>query len=328
MVKAGHANYSSTKRYLGMAGVVFRDEAEALEAPAFFLPFLYRSKRISGDLVASKGAERSRIRALGRAQRKPALLGFVADELGEELDRLYELPPGEFAAARDEAAKRLRSEGRRELADEVKRFRKPTLAVWLVNCLARERALDVKRLLKAGEALAASQAGGSADEFAEARREEQHALERLAAAAAELAEREGAGPPAVERAVQTMRAASLGAEGRELLERGRLTEELEPPGFAALAGVPPARAKPKQKPKPKDDRGERRRALEAARERVKELRAEERERAQEAREATRAAERAEAEAGTLRRAAEEADAAVTTVAEARAAAEAELRALE
>ena len=209
----------------------------------------------------------------------------VVDELGKELDRLYELPPGEFTAARDEAAKRLRAEGRRELADEVKRFRKPTLAVWLVNCLARERALDVKRLLKAGEALAASQAGGSADEFAEARREEQHALERLAAAAAELAEREGAGPPAVERAVQTMRAASLGAEGRELLERGRLTEELEPPGFAALAGVPPARAKPKQKPKPKDDRGERRRALEAARERVKELRADERERAKDAREA-------------------------------------------
>ena len=250
----------------------------------------------------------------------------AADELGKELDRLYELPPGEFTAARDEAAKRLRAEGRRELADEVKRFRKPTVAVWLVNRLARERALDVKRLLKAGEALAASQAGGSADEFAEARREEQHALERLAAAAAELAEREGAGPPAVERAVQTMRAASLGAEGRELLERGRLTEELDPPGFAALAGVPPARAKPKQKPK--DDRGERRRALEAARERVKELRADERERAQEAREAARTAERAEAEAAGLRGAAEEAAAAAAGAAETREAAEAELRKLE
>jgi hypothetical protein len=251
----------------------------------------------------------------------------AAGELGEELDRLYELPLGEFTAARDDAAKRLRNEGRRELAAEVKRLRKPTLAVWLANRLAHERALDVKRLLKAGEALAASQAGGSAEEFAEARREEQHALERLAAAVRELAEREGAGAPAVERAVQTLRAASLGAEGRELLERGRLTEELEPPGFDALSGMPPGRPARRAKPTPrrKDDRAERRRALEAARERLKGLRAEERERAKEARAAARDADRAEAEATSLRRTADEAAAAAGRATEEREAAEADLK---
>jgi len=250
----------------------------------------------------------------------------VTDELGKQLDRLYALPLGEFTAARDEAAKRLRGEGQRELADEVKGLRKPTLPVWLANRLAHERELDVKRLLKAGEALASSQAGGSADEFAEARREEQHALERLAAAARELAKREGAGAPAVERAVQTLRAASLTPDGRDLLERGRLTEELEPPGFDALTGVAPAKgAKPKPKRKRKDDRGERRRAVEEARERLKELRAAERERAKEAREAARDAERAEAEAAALRSTADEASAAAATAAEARQAAEAELR---
>lgn len=251
----------------------------------------------------------------------------TGDELGQELDRLHELPPGEFTAARDDAAKRLRAEGKRDLADEVKRLRKPTLAVWLVNRLARERPLDVKRLLKAGEALAASQAGGSAEEFAAARHEEQHALERLAAATRELAERESAGAPAVERAVQTLRAASLSAEGRELLERGRLTEELEPPGFDALTGMAPAPAK-RAKSQRKDDRGERRRAVEAARERVKELRAEERERAKAVRAAARDAERAEAEAAALRKAADDAEAAAASAVEARAAAEAELRKLE
>ena len=249
-------------------------------------------------------------------------------EVAAELDRLYELPLGEFTAARDEAAKRLRADGNPELADEVKRLRKPTLAVWLVNRLARERALDVKRLMKAGEALAASQGGGTAEEFAEARREEQHALERLAAAARELAEREGAGAAVVERAVQTMRAASLGAEGRELLERGRLTEELEPPGFDALTGLAPPRPAKRTKAQPKDKRGDRRRELEAARERVKELRAAERERLKEAREAAKQAERAEAEAAQLRRAADEAAASLATAADARAAAEAERRKLE
>jgi DNA repair exonuclease SbcCD ATPase subunit len=254
----------------------------------------------------------------------------AADELGQELDRLYELPPGEFTAARDEAAKRLRADGRRELADEVKRLRKPTLPVWLANRLAHERELDLKRLLKAGEALGASQSAGSAEDFAEARREEQHALERLAAAARDLAAREGAGAPAVERAVQTLRAASLTAEGRDLLGRGRLTEELEPPGFDALTGLSPALPAKRKKPKPppKADRGERRRAIEAARERVKELRAEERARAKESRASVREAERAETEAAALRRTAEEAEAAAATATEARAAAEAELRALE
>ena len=65
----------------------------------------------------------------------------MADELGKELDRLYELPPGEFTAGRDEAAKRLRGEGKRELADDVKRLRKPTLPIWLANTRATTSAM-------------------------------------------------------------------------------------------------------------------------------------------------------------------------------------------
>src|SRR5439155_4336918 len=103
--------------------------------------------------------------------------------LEEELDRLYALPLNEFTATRDEVAKRLRGDGERELADQVKGLRKPTVAVWLVNQLAREREVDVKRLLGAGEALAKAQARATKEDFAAARSDEQHALERLALAA-------------------------------------------------------------------------------------------------------------------------------------------------
>jgi len=48
-------------------------------------------------------------------------------------------------------------------------------------------------------------------------------------------EKLGAG--SADRAIETLRAASLTEEGRELLKQGRLTEELEPPGFEALAGM-------------------------------------------------------------------------------------------
>jgi predicted GNAT family N-acyltransferase len=204
--------------------------------------------------------------------------------LEEELDGLYALPLDEFTAARDELAKRLRAEGERDRADEVKALRKPTVAVWLVNQLARDREIDVKRLLKAGEALGKAQA--SARGFSEARRSEQEALGRLASAARES----GVGPQAAERAIQTLRAASLTDEGRDLLKRGRLTEELQPPGFEALAGLP-APKKPRAKPKPKPRKNPQ---LKKAQERVKKLKAEA-ERAQ--REAAAAAERlAKAEA--------------------------------
>src|SRR5689334_19630400 len=107
-----------------------------------------------------------------------------------ELDRLYGLLLDEFTAARNELAKRLRAEGETERAETVKGLRKPSAAVWLVNQLARERQLDVQRLLKAGESLTESQAkaaSGSSESFSEARRDEQRALAQLAKAAHELA---------------------------------------------------------------------------------------------------------------------------------------------
>ena len=149
-----------------------------------------------------------------------------------ESDRLYGLPLKEFVPARDELAKRLRDQGQRELADDVKGLRKPPVAAWVVNRLARERELDVQRLLNAGEALTKAQAGAasgdSPEAFAAARRDEQRALERLAEAAREMIDREGIGAAALERVLQTLRAASLTSDGRELLKRGRLSEELEP----------------------------------------------------------------------------------------------------
>ena len=160
--------------------------------------------------------------------------GFEGD-----LDRLYQVPLSEFTSARDELTQQLRAQGEREKALEIKKLRKPTAGVWVVNQLVRERPLDVQRLLKAGESLTKSQAKAAADTpqtFPEARRDEQHALEQLAEGAREIAERAGIGSPALGKAMETLRAASLTAEGRELLRRGRLTEELEPPELRGTGG--------------------------------------------------------------------------------------------
>ena len=249
--------------------------------------------------------------------------GFEGD-----LDRLYQVPLSEFTSARDELTQQLRAQGEREKALEIKKLRKPTAGVWVVNQLVRERPLDVQRLLKAGESLTKSQAkaaAGTPQTFPEARRDEQHALEQLAEGAREIAERAGIGSPALGKAMETLRAASLTAEGRELLRRGRLTEELEPPGFEALAGLEGrGRQVAPAKPPRSDDRDQKRQALKQARARVRQLRADERELATVARAAAREAERAEAEAGAAQNRAADAQERARAMSDQRKAAEADL----
>lgn len=250
----------------------------------------------------------------------------MARELEQELDRLYQVPLKEFTEARDELAKRLRSEGDGERADEVKKLRKPTTAVWLVNQLAREQELDVQRLLKAGQSLTKGppkrSGRESSEKFLQARRDEHQALERLAKAARALALREGLGASSVTRATDTLRAAALSPQGRDLLKRGRLSEELQPPGFEVLTGLPGVAARPAQS-KANGQTDTRRRRKEAQRH-VQELRARERELSSAARSAEREAERAEAQASEARRRAEDAHDQAQAAAKERQAAEAEL----
>ena len=81
---------------------------------------------------------------------------------------LYIDDPDVFTAARDDLARRLRAAGRREDAATVKGLRRPTVAAWAVNRVAKERADDVARLRAIGDDLRRAQeavlrggAGGS-----------------------------------------------------------------------------------------------------------------------------------------------------------------------
>jgi len=101
----------------------------------------------------------------------------------------------------------------------------------------------------------------------------------------------------VERIAKTLDAAALDEGVRFQLRAGRLTEELEPPGFEALAGMTPARAPSKRagtaKAKPS--------GVAQARQRVQEAQRDVREREREAVEAEREAERTEMTAAEARR---------------------------
>jgi hypothetical protein len=202
-------------------------------------------------------------------------------------------------AERDGLARRLKNEGDAEAAATVKSLAKPTLPVWLVNRLARERKAGVRELVKAGERLREAHAGGDLTAFRDATTRERDAVLKLTDEARELAEGEGrrVSDAMLVRVGATLHAAAADEEARFRLAQGRLTEELEPPGFELLAGLAPAPARVKGAKGSRDGaaKAERRQQLAAAKEELAAAQAEVRELRNAAGAAERAAQRARQE---------------------------------
>jgi hypothetical protein len=173
-----------------------------------------------------------------------------SDPVDQAADELYGLPPGEFTRARDARAKEVKSGGDREAADAIKALRKPTIAAWALNQLARLRAKDVERLVEAGEELRAAQeellAGGDRAALQEAASRERELVADLSAGATALASEEGErGSGLQEKIARTLHAAALDEETADELRAGRLVREREAiGGFGAPGGGPPPSTKP------------------------------------------------------------------------------------
>jgi hypothetical protein len=215
------------------------------------------------------------------------------------------LPLEEFTKARNDLARRLTKAGRADSAAEVKKLPKPSVPVWTANQLARREPGELRALLRSAEELRKAQeralAGKGVSDLQERLAEQRHAVRALARLGRDILADEGrsASDAIVDRIAKTLDAAALDEGARFQLRAGRLTEELEPPGFDALAGLAPTRplSRRAQATKPKDTgRAAVRRAVEEAK---REVRA----RAREADEAERKAERAETAAAEARGAA-------------------------
>jgi hypothetical protein len=169
----------------------------------------------------------------------------VVPELDAELDRLYGLPLDEFTAARNELVTRLRKAGQADAAERVRALRKPSVAVWTVNQLARRHPDEIEELVESGKRLRDGQAkalrGGAADTVREATAAERASLRKVTRLAEELLSDEGrpAAAATLERIASTLRAAAVEPDAATLLAAGRLPDEVEPSGFAALAAMAP-----------------------------------------------------------------------------------------
>ena len=162
----------------------------------------------------------------------------------DDVDALFELPLSEFTAARNSLATRLKKAGNAAEANRVKSLVKPSVPAWAVNQLYRQHRIAFDRLLDAGERFRKAQttqlAGKSADLRAplEARRS---ALSELSTYAAKILAESGsaATPDTMRRVTTTLEALSTYAGIPDTPVPGRLTDDVQPPGFEALAALVP-----------------------------------------------------------------------------------------
>jgi hypothetical protein len=196
------------------------------------------------------------------------------------------------------------------VANEIKKLAKPSVPVWTANQLARREPGEVRALLRSAEELRKAQeralAGKGAEDLRERLTEQRQAVRALARLGRDiLAERgRSVSETVVERIAKTLDAAALDEAARFQLRAGRLTEELEPPGFDALAGM--ATAPSSRRAKPRSARTGKREQVAEARRAVQEARRQARAEASAAAAAERELARAEAAAADARRDADEA----------------------
>jgi hypothetical protein len=243
------------------------------------------------------------------ARPPPSASEAALADLETEIGRLYGLPPEEFIAARDQLRRRLRQEGDREGAERVRGLRRPTVAAWAVNQVARDRPELVQALQAAGDRLRQAQrraVSGLRDSGLRAAAAERRTLlEQLVKVATGVLEQAGrAAEPHRDAIAASFEAASVDADAASAVRGGTLGHELAvPSGFGDVGGlelVPAMPPAPEPEPEPRRGRAARSsrrgRELEAVRHHIEDLRRQARESASAAAEARQAADRAEEEA--------------------------------
>jgi hypothetical protein len=174
------------------------------------------------------------------------------NKLEDDVDALFRLPLPEFTGARNTLAARLKKSGRGDVSGEaalVKALVKPSISAWAVNQLYWNHRDAFDRLIASGERFHKAQTSRVAAKIADmraaldARRE---ALTHLSDLATSLLGDAGhnPSPDTVRRITTTLEAMSVYASRSDAPRPGRLTHDVDPPGFDSLASfIPGARVK-------------------------------------------------------------------------------------
>jgi hypothetical protein len=154
--------------------------------------------------------------------------------LDDVVAELLSGPLDEFTNRRNSKSKELKAAGQRELAAEVAMLKKPPVAVWAVNQLARSNKPVLERLRRAGETVVQAQSGAVAGrknaalELRSASDALQRELEVAVRAAGDVlrADEHAADEATLRRIQEMLRLAAVsGGETWDRLQRGALISE-------------------------------------------------------------------------------------------------------
>ncbi len=161
-------------------------------------------------------------------------------KLEDDVDALFGIPLTEFISARKSLAARLKKEGHADQANRVMALVKPSISAWAVNQLYWKHREAFDRLIATGQNFRRAQssrlAGKAADLLGplDARREVLSELSNLATALLGDAGHNPT-PDMVRRITTTLEAMSAYAALPDDLAPGRLTHDIDPPGFESFA---------------------------------------------------------------------------------------------
>jgi len=164
--------------------------------------------------------------------------------LDDDIDALFRLPAAEFITARNALAAQLKKDGHGSDADLVKALGKPSITAWAVNQLYWNHREAFDRLIATGERFRQAQTSRLAQKIADMRtalderREELANLSNLATSVLRAAGHNPT-PDTIHRIMTTLEAVSAYASS-DAPRPGRLSNDVDPPGFDSLASFVPS----------------------------------------------------------------------------------------
>jgi hypothetical protein len=171
------------------------------------------------------------------------------------IDALFQGPLAEFVNERNRLARALKARDR-DTAERVRTLAKPSLSAWAVNQAYWNARPAFEAMLDAGEAMRALQQramrGEAATGMAEASARLHEAMAPVARAAQEALEQDGhsAAPQLMRRVNTTLKALAAHGRAETAPPAGRLSADVDAPGFDLLAALAPAQGLVRRTPRP------------------------------------------------------------------------------
>jgi hypothetical protein len=163
-------------------------------------------------------------------------------KLDDDIDALFKLPLTEFVGARKALAARLKQNGFVSEAEGVKALAKPSISIWTVNQLYWRQREAFDELIATGQRFHKAQAAGKMVNMREALDARREALSRLSDLATEALRDAGHNPSldTLRRISTTLEALSVATSLSDRPTPGRLTHDIDPPGFDSLGSFAPS----------------------------------------------------------------------------------------